>query len=86
MFINLQCLNFAPCQYLSFDTSLSSISSPNLLELQVNVNNFNQCVSLLDGRFKQLRKLVVNISVISHLTIELKNQVKYLIKYLIKIN
>ncbi|CAF2954961.1 unnamed protein product [Rotaria sp. Silwood2] len=65
MFTNLQYLNFASScmsyQILSFDLSPPSVFSSNLLELHVNLDRFNDCLYLLDGRFNQLRKLYVNI-------------------------
>lgn len=81
IFSNLQYLNFVPCsifcQILSFYVSSPPIFSSNLLELHVNLNTFTDCLYLLDGRSKQLRKFYVNISGItpSHLVID--NQVNY---------
>lgn len=64
-FTNLRHLNYAPnsncCQELSFDISTLSFTSSNLLELYVNIDIFQDCLVLLDGRFNQLRTLHVNI-------------------------
>ncbi|CAF0976795.1 unnamed protein product [Adineta steineri] len=57
-FTNLQILDIGPYsiwyQYLSFDISPPNAISSTLLELHVNLNNFSDCLYLLDGRFKQL--------------------------------
>ncbi|CAF2603442.1 unnamed protein product [Rotaria sp. Silwood2] len=47
------------------------IFSSTLLKLHVNLENFNDCLYLLNGRFNQLRTFHVNISTIrSHRTID----------------
>lgn len=91
MFTNLQYLNFKPSssysQRLSFDISLPSFISSTLLELHVNVQHFDDCLYLLDGRSNQLRVLHVNTSWIrrsSRLTIN--NTVDYFHYYLINSN
>ncbi|CAF3350760.1 unnamed protein product [Rotaria sp. Silwood2] len=76
MFTNLQYLNFKPSsncsQRLSFHFSPPIFISSTLLKLHVNVDHFDDCLYLLDGRFTQLRVLHVNTFNIrhsSHLTI-----------------
>ncbi len=78
MFSNLKNLTFliypAVYQRLSFSNSPPVISSSILLELYATINSFNDCLYLLDGRFRQLHTLTVDISTISssHLTISNK--------------
>ncbi|CAF1975259.1 unnamed protein product [Rotaria magnacalcarata] len=80
-FTNLQYLNFGPSllyhQRLSFSTSPLTIISTNLLNLHVYLENFNDCLYLLDGRFNQLYTLSANISFIcaSPLTINNKEKI-----------
>jgi len=62
MFTKLDYLNFTANlidhQQISFEiSSPSSIVSANLLELNINVDNFNDCLYLLDGRFENLHTL-----------------------------
>ncbi|CAM4781387.1 unnamed protein product [Rotaria magnacalcarata] len=65
MFTNLQCLNFYPssslCQQLSFFRSPPTVFPSTLLELHVNLQDFIDCLYLLDGRFNQLHILYVDI-------------------------
>ncbi|CAF3807114.1 unnamed protein product [Rotaria socialis] len=69
MFINLQRLNFVSSsiwyQMLSFHNSPPTIFSANLLELHVSLENFIDCLYLLDECFNQLRTLHVNINKIT---------------------
>ncbi|CAF1435759.1 unnamed protein product [Rotaria sordida] len=84
MFTNLQYLNFASSfmsyRRLSFDLSPPSVFSSNLLELHVDLDQFADCLYLLDGRFNQLRKLYVNIDTIipSRLVIDNKEKLSNL--------
>jgi hypothetical protein len=86
IFTNLQYLNFAPSaisyQELSFDISSPLVFSSNLLELHVNLDQFTDCLYLLDGRFNQLRKLYVNISLIIPSRLVIDNKVNYSISNL----
>ncbi|CAF1678839.1 unnamed protein product [Rotaria magnacalcarata] len=65
MFTNLQCLNFYPssslCQQLSFFRSPPTVFPSTLLELHVNLQDFIDCLYLLDGRSNQLHILYVDI-------------------------
>ncbi|CAF4560843.1 unnamed protein product [Rotaria sp. Silwood2] len=76
IFINLQYLNFCPSSIwyskLSFDSLVKDLSS-NLLELHVTVNNFDDCLYLLDGHFNELRKFHVNISDIHSAQLTINN-------------
>jgi len=64
----LQYLNFnpSPISYraISFRDSSPTILSSTLLELHVLLEDFTDCLYLLDGRFNQLQTLYVNISMI----------------------
>ncbi len=86
MLTNLQYLNFAPSaisyQELSFDISFPLVFSTNLLELHVNLDQFIDCLYLLDGRFNQLRKLYVNISLIIASRLVIDSKVNYSISNL----
>ncbi|CAF3511629.1 unnamed protein product [Rotaria socialis] len=86
MFINLQRLNFVSSsiwyQMLSFHNSPPTIFSANLLELHVSLENFIDCLYLVDGRFNQLRTLHVNINKITRSQL-IENKVGYFIQYLI---
>ncbi|CAF2612711.1 unnamed protein product [Rotaria sp. Silwood2] len=69
MFTNLCYLNFQASliysQQVSFDiVPRKLIFSSTLLELHVNLENFNDCLYLLNGRFNQLHTFHVNISTI----------------------
>ncbi|CAF2099029.1 unnamed protein product [Rotaria magnacalcarata] len=79
-FTNLQYLNFGPSllyhQRLSFSTSPLTIISTNLLKLHVYLENFNDCLYLLDGRFNQLHTLSANISFISASPLTINNKEK----------
>ena len=59
MFPNLRILNLAQNafwhQHLSFATLPPTVVSSTLLELYVCLIKFDDCLSLLNGRFKQLR-------------------------------
>ena len=64
IFTHIQCLRFYPyvpdtCSYVIFADQPSMFSS-TLVELHINIYSFEHCFDLLDGRFNQLRILVVN--------------------------
>ncbi|CAF1272437.1 unnamed protein product [Rotaria sordida] len=70
MCTNLLCLKFHPYSdiYVDFSERLSfesiksaSFFSSNLMELHINVDDFTDCLYLLDGRFQQLRTFYVDI-------------------------
>ncbi|CAF3495835.1 unnamed protein product [Rotaria sp. Silwood2] len=69
IFSNLQCLNFGPslslCQKLSFARSPPTVFPSTLLELHVYLQNFIDCLYLLDGRVNQLQTLYVHITFIT---------------------
>ena len=84
-FVNIRSFMYSPSkmyhQCLFFDTLPSSLISSTLLELYVYVNTFNQCLYLLDGRFKQLRKFHVQIDIIRDSTVTLDNKVTYYLRF-----
>jgi hypothetical protein len=70
IFNSLRCLKFYPYSdvYICYNERLSfSFREPriffssNLMELHINVCSFTDCLYLLDGRFKQLHTLCVNV-------------------------
>ena len=71
MFHNLICLKFHPHsdihvannERLSFHLEEpSTFFSSTLMEIHINVAYITDCLYLLDGRFKQLHTLYVNVS------------------------
>lgn len=67
MFMNLNYLNFTTDlvdheQVLYEISSPSSIVSANLLKLNIYMSCFNDCLYVLDGRFKNLHTLSITIS------------------------
>ena len=65
MFTNLQYLSFGPSskwyQRVSFYMLFPTVTSSNLLELHILLDDFKDLLYLLDGRFNQLHTLNVNI-------------------------
>ncbi|CAF4591041.1 unnamed protein product, partial [Rotaria socialis] len=59
---------FENLQYFIFERT-STFMSSILVELNVNVVHFTECLYLLDGRFNKLRTLHVNIDWIAHSTL-----------------
>ncbi|CAF4056882.1 unnamed protein product [Rotaria sordida] len=59
---------------ISFDSLPRDLASSNLLELHVTVNNFDDCLYLLDGHFNELRKFHVNISDIHSAQLTINNR------------
>lgn len=81
MFTNLQCLNLNPssslCQRLSFSRSPPAVFPSTLLELHVNLQDFIDCLYLLDGRINQLQILYVHITFITSLNHTINDTVNY---------
>jgi hypothetical protein len=81
MFTNLRYLKFCLSadyhQRLSFQTTSLTVISTNLLDLRVCLDNFNDCLYLLDGRFQQLHTLYVDIAFIFSSPLTIKNEVVY---------
>lgn len=80
VFTNLRHLNFCSFSninhhYLSFDEKFPKFFSSTLTELYVNLENFEDCLCLLDGHFSQLRTFYVNISSIRRPFIVINNTV-----------
>jgi len=87
MFSNLICLKFHPyfdsyidpIERLSFKFGESpTFFSSNLVELHINVEDFTDCLYLLDGRFKQLHTFYVNIHFFVPPSPAIINKVHYL--------
>ncbi|CAF1040738.1 unnamed protein product [Rotaria magnacalcarata] len=51
--------------FCTFDLSSTNFKSSTLTELKINVETFDDCLSLLDGRFNCLSTLIINIEIIS---------------------
>lgn len=85
-FIKLQYLNFCPSSIwfsrLSTDIFNENLTSSTLLELHVTVENFNDCLCLLDGRFSQLHTLHINIADISSSQLTNNKTVNCFVSYL----
>jgi hypothetical protein len=88
MFSNLICLKFHPYSDLYIDSierlSFASIEatkffSSSLMELHINVEQFTDCLYLLDGRFKQLHTFYVNVQYFMPPSSAIINKVDYLV-------
>ena len=81
MFTNLKYLHIAPSSSdyrgLSFRISPPSVFSSNLLELHINLDQFTDCLYLLDGRLSQLRTFYASISMIGEKSLLIENRVRY---------
>lgn len=88
MFSNLICLKFHPY----FDVYINSIErlsfasmeatkffSSSLMELHINVEEFTDCLYLLDGRFKQLHTFYVYVHYFMPPSSTIINKVDYLV-------
>jgi hypothetical protein len=89
MFNSLTCLKFHPysdlyidcIERLSFESGeVTRFFSPNLKELHINVEKFTDCLYLLDGRFKQLHTLYVNVQYCTRPSSLIINKVDYLVE------
>ena len=88
MFTNLICLKFHPYSdvYISSFERLSFASmettkffSSSLMELHINVDEFTDCLYLLDGRFKQLHTFYVTVQYFMSPSTAIINKVDYLV-------
>ncbi len=79
-FSNLICLKF----HSYFDSYIDTIREPptffssNLMESHINVEDFTDCLYLLDGRFKQFHTFYVNVHLFVPPSSMIINQVDYL--------
>jgi hypothetical protein len=67
MFPNLNCFRFETsiyCEPVSWNHLAQAICSSNLLQLHIHLENFDDCIHLLDGRFNQLHTLCITLSTI----------------------
>jgi len=62
---------------LSFNVELPRFFSSTLTELHINLEDSNDCLYLLDGRFNNLRVLYVNIGFIFPRSVMIGNKVNY---------
>jgi hypothetical protein len=65
-------LSMTSNSYISIKTCVSSI----LTKLTINVNTFDDCLYLLDGRFNHLSTLIIDIEKISISISDIDNMVK----------
>ena len=81
IFKNLEYINFGPTsmfnQQISFNYLPPSIISSNLLELNIYLADFTDCLYLFDGRFNKLETVHVNIYSIVSSSIKVDNTVNY---------
>lgn len=80
-FSNLQCLNYGHSSIsykrITFNMKSPTFLSSTLLELHVCVNDFNDCLYLLDGRFNQLRAFYIDVDHILSTTSNINTKVVY---------
>ena len=87
-FSNLKCLKFHPysdvnidgTERLSFESREGMIFiSSSLIELHINVEDFTDCLYLLDGRLKQLHTFYVNVHYFTPPSSAIISKVDYLV-------
>ncbi len=80
-FPNLRTLYLSPSllwyQSIHFGNTSPTVASTTLVQLHVNLTDFQDCLFLLDGRFNQLGKLHVNIDSIIPSPLGIDNKVDY---------
>lgn len=80
-FNNLQylniCSNSVVYKRIAIDMSPLIVTSSTLLELHVSLHDLTDCLYLLDGRFKQLHTLFVQIDRITSSSLTMDNKVNY---------
>ena len=62
---------------ISFNYSVPSVTSSNLLELHISLGCLMDCLYLFDGRFDKLHTVHINISSIFSSDRTVDNQVNY---------
>ncbi|CAF3985651.1 unnamed protein product [Rotaria sordida] len=62
--------------FRTFDSSSTNFKSSTLTELKINVETFDDCLYLLDGRFNCLSRLIINIEIISSTSGTIDNKKK----------
>jgi hypothetical protein len=82
IFTNLLNLNFClnlstNFDEISFARFTPTFSSSTLMELHISVNNFCDCLLILDGRFNQLRTFYVKIHFIVPRPLQINDNVTY---------
>ena len=80
--------SFNNLEYLNFDSYLNHYQNPssrisfppvfssNLFELCIKVRSFADCLYLLDGRFNQLRRFLVDLYSFGYSSSEINNEVQ----------
>ncbi len=63
----------------TFDLSSTNFKPSTLTELKVNVETFDDCLYLLDGRFNCLSTLIINIEIISSTSGTIDNTVSIIV-------
>jgi hypothetical protein len=90
MFNNLKYLEFGISSSLynnvSFVILPPTVISSTLLELHINVEYFDNCLALLDGRFNQLHTLYIKIFSIRSTNLNVDHTVDYFDQYRIYSN
>ena len=80
--MNLTCLilhelSYRNCVRLSFhDPLILNFRSSTLLYMKIRTQSFVDCLYLLDGRFNQLRSLIIDLAKLYH-TDDVENQVRF---------
>ena len=72
--------SYKDCVRLNFDFEDSSFlhfHSSTLRKMKINIQSFNDCLYLLDGRFNQLDTLILDLVNLWDRT-EIENQVRFL--------
>jgi hypothetical protein len=70
--------SYKDCVRLNFnDPLVLNFRSSTLLNLKINIQSFEDCLYLLDGRFNQLRTLIIDLVNLFD-TDEVENQVSFL--------
>jgi hypothetical protein len=63
------------CWTFLFDLPLERFMSSTLMKLKINIDNFIDCLHLLDGRFDCLSTLIVNVNQIFPFGMEIGGRV-----------
>ncbi len=70
-------INFLYSPKSFIDLPSSTWHSSNIVHLNVQVHNFNDCLCLLDGRLNQLHTFIVQVDQIYKTSMTINNMVKY---------
>ena len=67
--------------FCTFDLSSTNFKSSTLTELKIRVENFDDCLCLLDGRFNCLSTLIIHINLISYTSGTIDNKVSRIVNF-----